>query len=480
MDTPRIPDWRLLPHTFAERASGGEWVAADHLVHISEKIAEAVVTGSGRIIVNMPPGMGKSQFISHWTPAWFLDNFPRRNVIACSWGEDLSILAGGWVKNQAATNPHFRFKLAPDSKRKGQWNTSQGGGMKVAGVGGGITGFRGNLLIVDDPYKDMQQAESHAYRRKVESWWESTVMKRLEPGATVIVLHHRWHCQDLTGYLLKQPGWTHICLPQIARAGDALGRAPGAVLWPGRFSTHEVYARRAVAEELSWAALEDQDPRETVSGAVYGNYSGENNRADVTHDLTRWVGLTLDFNINPGMHGLLGQVDPLADRVTIFREFHSHRLSLEGLLGEFWRWYEPLRIKPPEVRIYGDATKTTSTHTGRTAWDLVAGWFRDKGIRHRLMVGASNPPVVDRVRTVNDALRDMGGTRHLFINGEACPRLIADMREQRTDTNGHPDESNPLLGHSGAACGYMLCVVRPAGVPKTPRVGGRFVFSRQG
>jgi hypothetical protein len=267
---------------------------------------------------------------------------------------------------------------------------------------------------------------------------------------------------------------THICLPQLARAGDALNRAPGEVLWPERFSTHEVYARRAVAEELSWSALEDQDPRETVSGAVYANYSGENCSGDVALDFTRWVGLTMDFNINPGMHALLAQVDPMADRVTVFREFHSHRLSLEGMLAEFWRWWEPLRIKPPEVRIYGDATKTTSTHTGRTAWDLVAGFFRDKGIKHRIMVGASNPPVVDRVRTMNDALRDMGGVRHLLINGEACPRLVADMREQRTDADGAPDESNQQLGHSAAALGYMLYVVRPAGVPRVATVGGRF------
>lgn len=126
------------------------------------------------------------------------------------------------------------------------WQTIQGGGVFATGVGGEFTGRGADILIIDDPVGNREQADSPTHREKVWRWFEDVAETRLEPGASVVVLMTRWSEDDLSGRLIKhRPGeWTIIRLPALAdgldplgraHAPDPLGRAEGDPLWPTRY-----------------------------------------------------------------------------------------------------------------------------------------------------------------------------------------------------------------------------------------------------
>ena len=146
--------------------------------------------------------------------------------------------------------------------------------MYVAGVGGPITGRGGDLLIIDDPIKNWQDANSITVRRQVIDWFNSTFYTRCEPGATIILVMNRWHEEDLTGYLLEKhtDNWEVISLPALAEKGDVLGRAVGEALCPARFSVEQLHNMRLAVGQAVWDALFRQRPRAIGRGRVYENY----------------------------------------------------------------------------------------------------------------------------------------------------------------------------------------------------------------
>lgn len=74
----------------------------------------------------------------------------------------------------------------------------------AAGVGGGITGEGADILTIDDPIKDAEEANSQVYRDKVWEWYTTTAYTRLQPNASVILVMTRWAEDDLAGRLIKQ------------------------------------------------------------------------------------------------------------------------------------------------------------------------------------------------------------------------------------------------------------------------------------
>lgn len=107
-----------------------------------------------------------------------------------------------------------------------QWETSLGGGVKAVGVGAGVTGFGGQLIVIDDPVKSRAEAESSAYRERLWDWYRNDLYTRLEPDAAVILIQTRWHQDDLAGRLLQemQTGgdrWEVIDLPALAEHREA-------------------------------------------------------------------------------------------------------------------------------------------------------------------------------------------------------------------------------------------------------------------
>lgn len=278
-----LPDgtWRLYPHLYAEEMSKDQygvprWKAWDYLHVIGSEIGDAVLRGGGRIIVEAPVRHGKSELISHWTPAWFLDLMPDKHVALTTYESDFARHWGRVVRNEMNENRGIGVQISEDSSAADRWNTKVGGGMFTAGVGGPLTGRGFHLGIVDDPVKNWEQATSWTLREKTKNWFQSTFLTRAEPGATIVVLMARWHEDDLAGWLQREypNDWKVISIPAIAEANDVLGRRPGVALCPDRYSRRQLLGddgnggiKKAVGP-IIWNALYRQRPSSLEGGVI--------------------------------------------------------------------------------------------------------------------------------------------------------------------------------------------------------------------
>ena len=117
-----------------------------------------------------------------------------------------------------------------DSQSAEEWLTPDGGGFVAAGVGGGITGKGAHVLVIDDPVKNCDEAESQNARDSSWDWYTSTAYTRLAPGGGVLVILTRWHDDELAGSLLKAATdhgeqWAGVTYAARAEADDQLRNA---------------------------------------------------------------------------------------------------------------------------------------------------------------------------------------------------------------------------------------------------------------
>lgn len=243
---------------------------ARHTVALCEALEALEAREIRRLIVTMPPRHGKTLHASQALPAWYLGRRPSESVILASYAAELaesnSRRARGFV-----TDPRFPFatNVAADSSAVNRWATSAGGGLIAAGVGGGITGFGAHLLIVDDPVKGREEADSAAIRESTWRWWSEVALTRLQPGAVVLIAATRWHQDDLVGRVLNSSGadeWKLLSLPALADDDDALGRYEGEALWPGWFDEEHLNRLRSEIGERAFSALYQGSPTSERGG----------------------------------------------------------------------------------------------------------------------------------------------------------------------------------------------------------------------
>jgi hypothetical protein len=229
---------------------------------ISDALAEAVTEPGRRIIVTVPPREGKSTLVSQIGPPFALMTDPDSQVVLVSYADALAQEHSGEARARITEHAALLgYQLRADKQAVGRWKVDgHAGGLLAAGILSGITGFGADLLIVDDPVKNAQEADSPAYRRRVIHEFRSTLLTRLHPDASVVLIMTRWHPDDLAGVLLAEEPerWQHINIPAIAEAGipDALGRKPGVAMTSALGRTAEQFAdlRQGVGQR-TWYAL---------------------------------------------------------------------------------------------------------------------------------------------------------------------------------------------------------------------------------
>jgi len=262
------------PADFAIKMSRGRWWEALHLRVISKLLAEAVAGVKPRVLLSTPPRHGKSELTSYWFPLWFLAKNPTKKIILCSYEADF---AAGWGRRvRDAINlfgSELGLELDGSTTAANRWQLTTGGGMMTAGAGGPITGKGADLLIIDDPIKNDEDASSDVLREKLWDWWQTTAMTRLEPGGVVVIIGTRWHEDDLIGRLEKAArveglDWTIIKFPAIAEPEDPLGRLPGDPLWPERIPLSILEERKKGMSPYHFSALYQQNPTPEEGGGV--------------------------------------------------------------------------------------------------------------------------------------------------------------------------------------------------------------------
>lgn len=219
-----------------------------------------------RLIVSMPPRHGKSEMTSRFTPAWFLGRNPDSRVILASYGEQFASSWGAKARDVLAVHGPAVFGVNVRAERAAanDWGIEgHEGGMICAGVGGQITGRGADLLVIDDPVKNAEEANSQTYRDKAWEWFRSTSYVRLEPGGRIVVVMTRWHEDDLGGRILAhaQAGgeaWHILSLPALDAEGNAL--------WPWRFPADELDRIRYTIGSRVWQAEYQGSPAPPEGG----------------------------------------------------------------------------------------------------------------------------------------------------------------------------------------------------------------------
>lgn len=237
-----------------------QYVAAPHHALIAEKL-EAVERGEiKRLMILMPPRHGKSELASRRFPSWYIGRNDDKQIIAASYNSDLANDFGREVRNivgSAEFQALFDTELSEDSRAANRWHTDKGGMYVAAGVGTAVTGRGADVLLIDDPFKDREEADSELRRQRVWDWYTSTAYTRLMPGGSIVLINTRWHDDDLSGRLLaaQEEGgdqWEVLSLPAINEEYEAL--------WPAWYPIERLEQIRSVLPSRDWNSLYQQNP----------------------------------------------------------------------------------------------------------------------------------------------------------------------------------------------------------------------------
>jgi predicted phage terminase large subunit-like protein len=248
------------PHRFiqVEPAGRGDTVC----IQVAAEDSQYLV-GEGYLLTH------NSELASRIFPAWHLGRNPSHEIIACSYAgslaNDFSRKVRGLLREASFQSVFPDVQLAKDSQSVEVWNTNHAGGYVAAGVGGPITGRGAHVLVIDDPLKNREDAESDSTRRSIWDWYTSTAYTRLSPGGGVIVMMTRWHDDDLGGRLLQQMAdgegdeWKVVKYPAIAEH-DELFRKQGEALHPERYPVSALERIKRTIGPRDWSALYQQNP----------------------------------------------------------------------------------------------------------------------------------------------------------------------------------------------------------------------------
>lgn len=233
------------------------------------KIFQDVVDGKKkRVIINIAPRMGKSEFSSYLFPAYFLGNFPHKKIIMGTHTAGLSEDFGRRVRNLLGTEEYREVyqntEIAADQSAAGKWSTSAGGQYYAAGVGGALAGRGADLFVIDDPHSEQDvKINSRLAFDTAWAWFQTGPLQRLMPGGAIIVIMTRWSKLDLTGRLIeyqtKNPEsipWEIVELPAILNEGTDDEKS----LWPEQWPLSTLKATKASIDPQYWNAQYMQQP----------------------------------------------------------------------------------------------------------------------------------------------------------------------------------------------------------------------------
>ena len=247
--------------------------------------------GNDRLTISMPPQEGKSSRVGRYGVLWWMRQFPGLHIGLVSYDGDhanrISFMIRGDVElfNGDGGNPDLGLRLAKNQKAIGRWMLAppHSGDVYAIGIGGGITGRPIDLLLIDDPVKDIRAADSLLLSSQAWDWWQTAARPRLAPWAPVIVVATRWHEADLIGRMLakqqedQQAGlehfdrWREINIPAQADHDpakgqvDVLDREPGEFMASARGRTRAQWeATKAATAPRFWTALYQGKPSPDV------------------------------------------------------------------------------------------------------------------------------------------------------------------------------------------------------------------------
>lgn len=226
-----------------------------------------------QLILCMPPRAGKSELATRRFVPWVSGRNPKWNIAIGSYSDTMAQDFGADIRSIMQSSAYKQVfpkaALQRGGTAKDRLQTDQGGLLVAVGRGGALTGRGAHLLVLDDVFKDFEEARSKAVRDQAWNWFTKVAMTRRMGKKLVLIIMTRWHEDDIVGRLTdpanpeysedEAKGWKIINLPAIAEENDPLGRNVGEALWPERFDINFLNQQKRL-DPLGFSALYQQRP----------------------------------------------------------------------------------------------------------------------------------------------------------------------------------------------------------------------------
>jgi len=253
-----------------------ESAQAEHHRLILGEMQRCMQTRHGRLMIMAPPGSAKSTYATVVAPSWYLGTQPDRRVILASYGGDLARRHGRRTRQllrSAESTAILQAQIGDDSRAADEFGLTNGSEYLACGILAGITGNRAHGIVIDDPIKGREEADSQTIRDKTFAAYEDDLLTRLIPGGWVVIIQTRWHEDDIAGRILPdgwagESGdiqcrdgnvWRVLCLQaECETTSDPLRRRIGDMLWPEWFDARHWNQFRQ--NRRTWSSLYQQRP----------------------------------------------------------------------------------------------------------------------------------------------------------------------------------------------------------------------------
>ncbi len=215
-----------------------KWIDTKFHRFLADKVqafAEAVTGNPYDILVlSTPPQHGKSMTVTETFPSWYEGKYPDRRCIVACYNDDFAGKFGRRNKTKIEEYGRFIFDISlSKSSDRDIEIANHSGGIITRGIMSGITGNAGDLIIIDDPVKNRQEADSVNYRERLWEEWQNSIKTRTQAGTKIIIIQTRWHEDDLAGRVIREESNVEVVnIPVEAEENDILGRAVGDALCP--------------------------------------------------------------------------------------------------------------------------------------------------------------------------------------------------------------------------------------------------------
>ena len=263
-------------------AYGDSWIRTRLSSFLARKIQSFIETDTGHaydiLIIECPPQHGKSMTVSESLPSWYLGRHPTENIILASYDSDFAerFCRKNKEKIKSCGRNLFGIEIGAID-RAGEFELGNGKGRMISrGIMSGITGNPANLIIIDDPVKNQQEADSPAYRNRVWSEWQASLKSRLAAKGKVVVIMTPWTDDDLAARIIRsEKNVQLIRLPVEAEENDPIGREAGEALCPELGKDNQwltdfkaSYISDPHGGQRAWTALYQCSPRQEEGNLV--------------------------------------------------------------------------------------------------------------------------------------------------------------------------------------------------------------------
>lgn len=244
-------------------------VLAPHIEKLSDSLEQLFLPDTpNRLCVAMPPQHSKSSLVTLAFSTWLICNNPDLRILIVNAEKELSTTFGIQIRNllyHAA--PHFNGLKVSNVKSSSTHLMFEKNGelcngeIRLTGASGSITGHPADIIIVDDPYKGLEDEFTPTQLRKKWNWFTSLIEQRLRTNSKLVLLHTRWHSEDIQGKIkedeYQSTKYDFIEFPAIDEDGKPL--------WEDYYDLDFYLDKQRTMGERQFQAIYQQKPLDLTS-----------------------------------------------------------------------------------------------------------------------------------------------------------------------------------------------------------------------